>query len=69
MGASNSGEQARKAFFRVVGTVVGIGAGSHRAGECDPSPFPGRGHRLPHRVPGRHIHPVISAVRPGRAPS
>ena len=28
MGANNSGEQVRKAFFRVAGTVVGIGAGS-----------------------------------------
>jgi uncharacterized membrane protein YccC len=28
MGANNSGEQIRKALFRVVGTVVGIGIGS-----------------------------------------
>jgi uncharacterized membrane protein YgaE (UPF0421/DUF939 family) len=28
MGANNSGEQARKAIFRVLGTVVGIGVGS-----------------------------------------
>jgi uncharacterized membrane protein YgaE (UPF0421/DUF939 family) len=28
MGANNSGEQARKAGFRVVGTIVGIGIGS-----------------------------------------
>ena len=28
MGANNSGEQVRKAVFRVAGTVVGIGAGS-----------------------------------------
>jgi uncharacterized membrane protein YgaE (UPF0421/DUF939 family) len=28
MGANNAGEQARKAIFRVVGTVVGIGIGS-----------------------------------------
>jgi uncharacterized membrane protein YccC len=28
MGASNSGEQVRKAFFRVAGTVIGIAAGS-----------------------------------------
>jgi uncharacterized membrane protein YccC len=28
MGANNSGEQVRKAFFRVAGTVIGIAAGS-----------------------------------------
>lgn len=28
MGASNSGEQLRKALFRVVGTAIGLGAGS-----------------------------------------
>jgi uncharacterized membrane protein YgaE (UPF0421/DUF939 family) len=28
MGANNSGEQARKAIFRVLGTVIGIGVGS-----------------------------------------
>jgi hypothetical protein len=28
MGANNSGEQVRKAFFRVAGTVVGVAAGS-----------------------------------------
>jgi uncharacterized membrane protein YccC len=28
MGAHNAGEQIRKALFRVVGTVIGIGVGS-----------------------------------------